>query len=237
MTKFNKLYDGLLNIIESYSQGQKSLISESKFSRIANILRGNVPKIQTIAFLTAENPNGKPASKEFNIEKNKELVKMLKSANLGFHHVLGKYGGEENSFMVNNITKDEALDLGAKFNQHSIIFGERVTSGDYFGMKFQLIGTDEDNYNQIMGQQEVFININDAEDYYSEVRGRKFQIPFYDDNYNDAQWGKDNLGKIDKKIVEQINHLTDKVLEERTGSYRWTNRGHIKNLIKSLNQK
>jgi hypothetical protein len=59
------------------------LIAESGFARVAHIMRGFVPKIQSIGFITAENPNGKQATPEFNKSANEKLEKKLRLMNLG----------------------------------------------------------------------------------------------------------------------------------------------------------
>ena len=39
----------------------KQVLDEAGYARVVNIMRGLVPTINTLAFLTAENPNGKQA--------------------------------------------------------------------------------------------------------------------------------------------------------------------------------
>ena len=40
----------------------KNFVNEAGFSRTRQAMAGLAPRISTIAFLTAENPDGKPAS-------------------------------------------------------------------------------------------------------------------------------------------------------------------------------
>lgn len=62
MTKIRKIADNI--IVESNS-----------YSRLATILRGIAPKINTIGFITAENPNGKQQTLSFNKNAiNKYLI-------------------------------------------------------------------------------------------------------------------------------------------------------------------
>jgi methenyltetrahydromethanopterin cyclohydrolase len=86
--------------------------------------------------------------------------------------------------MVNNMTKGMAMKLGNQFQQESIVFGERFDDGDKVGMTFQLIitynCTGDAPVGTVVGERKVFIGRQDENDFYTEVKGRKFQIPFFD---------------------------------------------------------
>jgi hypothetical protein len=86
----------------------KEIINEAGYARVVNIMRGLVPTINTLAFLSAENPNGKPADPVTNKTANQELEKKLRAMNIGFKKIKGHYGGPENSFFTPNINKEEA---------------------------------------------------------------------------------------------------------------------------------
>jgi len=218
----------------------KDLVNEAGYARTVNIMRGLVPTVNTLAFLTAENPNGIKADAATNKLANQKLEKKLRSMNLGFKKISGHYGGPEKSFFIPNITKEEALDLGKEFNQESIIFGEKSkatkNNKSYDGMTFSLIYTDN-RYGQVISKRDVFINMNDAEDYYTEVKGRKFQIPFFDDDYASAQF-EPSSGAISKQGINESLltklELQSQIITEagRTPKSRWINRGQLLNLLK-----
>lgn len=177
-----------------------NLINETTYSRVVQILRGVVPSIRSVGILTAENPDGNQETPEFNKRANKELIDDLMKMHLGFHAIKGKYGVEENSFLVPNIRYDEVLELGRKYDQESVIFGEKTymeKDGEtYTGMVFRLILCET---GEIDSERSVFINDNDLDDFYSEVKGRKFVIPFFDmpgKDYSNATWHDDLRGKI-----------------------------------------
>ena len=96
-------------------------LNESGYARIVNIMRGLVPTVKTFAFISAENPNGEKQSNEENNKATKELKTYLKSKKIGFVKVDGNYGYDEHSFFLTNITKSEALKIGKKFSQDSLI--------------------------------------------------------------------------------------------------------------------
>jgi len=80
-------------------------------------------------------------------------------------------------------------------------------------MKFQLIvshpcPTTEDHVGTVWGETKVFINVRkNADNFYTEVKGRKFSIPFFDvDKYDkdldtDGKEQKDQDGEIKLKKV------------------------------------
>ena len=213
---------------------------EGGYASVLKIMRGLVPTINTLAFLTAGNPNGKSADSAKNVQANEELEKRLRSMNLGFKKIKGHYGGPENSFFIPNINKDEALDLGKQYNQETIIFGEKSTDSkdgkSYDGMAFSLIYTDH-RYGQTYEQRDVFVNMDSADDYYTKVKGRKFQIPFFDDDYAAAQFTPSN-GAISKQglselLIVKLELQSQIILEVgRTGKSRWLNRGALLNMLK-----
>ena len=170
----------LTNILNEF----KSDVGEAGFSSSARQMRGLNDKVKTIVILTAENPCAAKFASDVNKDRNRDLEKFLINALYGYRKVKGQYGNLENSFMVNNMTKGMAMKLGNQFQQESIVFGERFDDGDKVGMTFQLIIT----YNckgdapvgTVVGERKVFIGRQDENDFYTEVKGRKFQIPVID---------------------------------------------------------
>ena len=213
---------------------------EGGYASVLKIMRGLVPTINTLAFLTAGNPNGKSADAAKNVQANEELEKRLRSMNLGFKKIKGHYGEPENSFFIPNINKDEALDLGKQYNQESIIFGEKSTDSkdgkSCDGMTFSLIYTDY-RFGQALAQRDVFVNMDSADDYYTKVKGRKFQIPFFDDDYAAAQFapssGAINKQGLSELLLTKLELQSQIILEVgRTPKSRWLNRGALLNLLK-----
>ena len=113
------------------------------------------------------------------------MERVLVQSKFGYKKVKGSYGKtKENSFIVFNISLDSAITLGSEFNQESIIYGETgdVNDNGEIHMSFIMVGTDKDkpeDYKNIIGDTEIFVNRNDATDTYSEINGKKFVLPFY----------------------------------------------------------
>lgn len=216
-------------------------LSEHGYARVGRMLRGFVPNVKTVGIITGENPQSTPASPQSNNQANERLEKELRLRNLGFTKVKGQYGSLENSYLVPNIRKDELLSLGQQFEQTSVIYGERTeTEKDgkkYDGMVFQMVFTDH-RFGQVDSERRMFINVQDAEDFFSMVKGRKFRIPFYDDEYENAEFTPQS-GMVQKtpslpeSVVNEANWSVERSLSENiTGHGRWLERGHIKTLLK-----
>lgn len=207
----------LNKILESQSE-----VGESGFSSVGRQFRGSNPRVKTIAIISAENPCGSDLSRSENNQLTNKLITRLSSdyydfiegERIGYRPIKGMYNNPENSFIINNITKDDAMKIGDDFKQESIIFGERYEEDDQYGMKFQMIVSHicpektKDPIGTIWGESKVFINLRkNTSDFYSEIKGRKFLIPFFDvDRYvkdldDDGNEKFDNNGEVLYKYV------------------------------------
>lgn len=214
----------------------EQLLIEHGFSRIAQIMSGLVPKIRTFAIITWENPMGKQLSPEENNKRNKDLKDLLIRGVYPFSQIKGVFDNIENPFFIHNITKEAAKQLGnsKEGNQRSIIWGEVI---DKFDVIFHYIdfGTNEEDTRHIWKKLE-----QNKENYYSEYKGRKFQIPFFDDNYKNTKFkiikgqGVYSENELKPEIIKEVEkRFNDGVLADSsyTGKHRWNCRGSIKNLL------
>lgn len=144
-------------------------------------------KIKTFAIFTAQNRDKISQSRAVNRELNKELKKDLAQKDIensiingrySYYKVKGKYGNVENSFIVYNITLDDAKSLCAKNGQQSFIFA----INDNGNLKFQFwANASRSGYSYKMVDEKEEFNIldDDAEDFYTQIsRDFKFSIPF-----------------------------------------------------------
>lgn len=227
-------------------------VKEGGFSKIGRILRGLEVQVKTIAIITAENPCINKTSSASNKERNHQLEKELHSGHYGFRKVKGKYGNLEHPYMINNITKSDAIRIGTNYGQESIIYGEQlVENGDIF-MKIELIKTNkceksDPKIGTVLSSRNVFIGKEGATDYYTSVKGRKFGIPFFDEtdvdpktgnktitSYKDAKWdgGKVVGVQITEEDIKLFqNYLKKSLSESMTPKSRWMARGMMNNII------
>ena len=228
---------------------KKFLIKESGFNRIMNILSGAVPSVDSVAFLTAANPMAEPLSAKRNKILNKELASWLRDRGLGFIRIRGSFGGPEKSFIVNNITREEAVAAGKEFEQEAVIWGKKTFNddGDPTGFRFYYIEGE-----QIIQRRDIALGdeeVQSREDYYSQERqsaGRKFVIPFFDEDYEITtteesqdyifipQLSNEQL-RANETLLSEINNRVKYSLEDnRTPKSRWHHRQIIRLRLREL---
>jgi len=233
----------------------KQMFTESGFSRVAQIMLGLVPTVKTFGIMTAENPMGKKLSNLENDIRIKEFKQYLAKYHHGYSQPdKGKYGSIEHPVFIANITKNELLDLAVKYGQESVIYGE--TEGFGLSQYYYLETANKDipsltnnNYKTI-SIRKVFHTKDSAQDLYTQIKGKKFIIPFFDDKMKDAEFkngyiidsktGKklhynskedttEFLNEVEKEVLQRIMHILQ---ESVTSKSRWENRGIINNILK-----
>ena len=226
-------------LLENWRRFQ-SLNEGRTLPQILHTLMGKRENINTVGILTAENPKGQQASPEFNKEENEKLKQDLKSMNLGFRQIRGSFGSKENSFLIPNITRDEAVSLGRKYDQVSVIWGSKQEDRVVFEYIESADGETKQKRDVVLTGAEV----QSREDFYSqepkgsEEKAGKFLVPFFDDEYEMLEEDELEEGPDTDSIYEEINERINKSLQEgMTGKYRWEQRGLVKNLKKKIIKK
>ena len=158
-------------------------LDESGFSRVKQMMHGLVPSVNTIGILSAGNPSGANLSAEENNKRHQMLKDRLRTYGMGFiEPYFGLYNMKEKSLIVPNISKNELIKLSNIFGQESCIFGvkNKDEQGVYFKWEYIEHGVTQ-------GEQTVYTNlagedVQSSENFYTQVKGRKFKIPFFDDD-------------------------------------------------------
>lgn len=195
------------------------VLLEKGYSRIAQIISGIIPSVKTIGIVTWENPMNTPLSATENNKRNKKLADTLKRGAYSYRHIKGKYGVYENPFMVHNISKLDIIELGNLGKQESVIYGHFESTG---GMTFDLIDC---NSGSIISTRKIWKGLDRGEvDYYSEFKGRKFIIPFFDEDSINKHFER---GKIvsdynvynEGKYPPSVRSMVNEVYSKNNGSY------------------
>ena len=105
--------------------------------------------------------------KEVNIGRNIHLFEMLKSYGIAYVPIKGVYGLPEKSVFLPGVEPDVVKDLAKAFDQESYVWGEKGT--------WMLVMTATDVIDRY-GTDFRVTSAEKAEDYYSEYKGRKFQL-------------------------------------------------------------
>jgi hypothetical protein len=170
-------------------------ISESSFPRVIKTMSGFVDSISSVGIMSAQNPKlvweksgefeGKTPEEiiklktSYNNYAHSELKKMLRDNNLGFHQVKGRYSAtNEVSLIIPNISRELMTQLGIKFGQESVIWGEKGEEGNFM---FYYINCNTGKIDDAV--EELFFGeeIQSSEDFFTWVKGRKFLIPFFEE--------------------------------------------------------
>lgn len=115
--------------------------------------------------LTAENPEAKKLSDEKNAVRNLEAKKWLEEKGYKPKEIKGKYGNEENSFFVPNLSKQDAIEFARTFNQESVATNEGLVYQDgSFNPRIEGVevgGNYEDFYSTMkIGDKDVSFQVN-----------------------------------------------------------------------------
>ena len=172
---------------------KKALLKEGGFPRVRMMMTGLVPSVQTIGIMTAENPGAQPQDPKQNKQLNKTLMQKFRDMNYGPIPIGGSFGQKENSFLIPNITREDLTTLGRQFGQEAVIWASREGEG----MRWEYI--EGDNTVETRDVSLGGSDVQSKEDYYSEKKGRKFIIPFFDPEYEKATQTGSGRG-IDKQM-------------------------------------
>lgn len=164
-------------------------IDESGFARVKQMMHGLVPNVNTIGILSAGNPSGQKLSPEENNKRHQMLKDKLRTLGNGFIEPdYGMYDIKEKSLIVPNINKNDLIKLSNIFAQESCIFGEKNQDEQGVYFKWQYI-----EHGVTQGEQTVYTNlagqdVQSSDNYYTQIKGRKFKIPFFgDDEYKEPK--------------------------------------------------
>lgn len=220
----------LKNIISECVKG--ALLSEtSRRQKASAALNGQNSNIKTMAILTSENPRYDVTSDGNNMtntDRRENLEKDLKLGHYAWFPVKGQYEGKENSYIIYNISLDNALYLGRKFGQESIIFidGSHCEYWEQSGD-----GKYKKTHEREMSQR---LDMSDADDYFTQVsRAFKFQLPFFDgsDDNKDAMGESFNYTvNVISKNIKSIDEAKKRVMnsiDSTSGYNRFCNRGEL----------
>lgn len=179
---------------------RENLEEMSGFSRVRRMMLADVPNVNTIGIMTAENPMAKALPPQENNKRMEELKADIRKLGLGFIPIKGKYGNVEKSLLIPNISIEDIISLGNKYEQESIIHGTKDYKEDFAYFNFKYI-----EGNSTMQSRNISLSgtdIQSREDFFSAVKNRKFIIPFFDDEYENKapskNYGSNNIPKVNK---------------------------------------
>ena len=220
----------------------KKFLNESGFNRIKNILQGQVASVDTVGFMTGENPMAQKMSSSENRDLNKELMAWMRERGYGPIRIRGRFGNKERSMIIPNITREDMIEAGQYFNQESVIWGQKTDESKFV---FEYIEGD-----QTLQRRDVVLfddDVQSREDFYSQERqsaGRKFFIPFFDEEYEmeegvEYDYDLPGLSEIqqeqNKELIKEINDRIGYTLDtSRPAKSRWHHRQVLRLKLQEL---
>lgn len=244
----------LMERMESVSGGDTGLLTEESNNEFLNettrkqkaiqSISGNNKRVKTMAILSPENPmsNKYPerlSSKEdesghtmdFNRGRRDDIEAYLTIGNFAWFRMKGKYVNKEKSYIVYNISFEDAEHISKKYNQESFIFitcnNDEVT--------YQYWEQNGDGKYNMTHERSEYIDMADADDFYSKIsRKFKFQIPFFDGSDDNKEQISEHIETMNRTIAKKnlneseieakINECID---SNRTGKGRYYSRGTL----------
>ena len=228
-------------------------LNEGGFLRVHRMLLGMVPQVDEVGIMTAWNPNSEQLPRDENNQRNKELFRDLKAAGYGPIKIKGKFGNFERSFLIPNMTKSNVVEMGQQYGQDAVIWGAK--SEDDQGSVKMIFQYLEDG--QVQDARDVVLvgkhehaegdaeDVQAKEDYYSEKAGRKFVIPFFDENW-EFELETDGINEIllkenipdatlAKKLLQKIEERKKKLaVPNASKKYYWHHRCIMRENVRKL---
>ena len=154
---------------------------------------------------------GEPTSDTKNKYYLKQLEKTLIDGHYGFRKLEGKFGREEQSYFIPNMTRSDAIYTGKLYNQKTVIWGnlEQPTNGEPFMQMYEIYL----QTGQVKHKSQVVLDQPDAKDFFSKYKGHKFSIPItgYTDNLKNAKFANKSKAIIINKDGEYFDKYGNKV--------------------------
>jgi hypothetical protein len=231
----------------------------SQFSDILRTLTGQRQTIDSIGIMTPENPNAQQLQPEENDALIESFIEQLRKMNLGFRKIRGKFGNDERSFIIPNISRSETVQLGIDFGQQAVIWGSKQNRG----MVYEYI----ENGKTLQKRDVVLTGdeVDDKEDFFSQEPGgpkkhsitypkkgkgrpltrtaRKFIIPFFDSEYEfEEELSEGNYSELsestEKALLEDLRaRVRETIRENVTLKHRYQNRIIIKYYLEKRSKK
>lgn len=195
-------------IYESTQGGgiQEILDETSRRQKAQQAILGKNHRVKTLAIISAENPMGMKASREYNDRSTEEMINSLKIGHYKWFKVKGLYNNPENSVIIYNISLEDTQFLCYKYNQESVVFVDMTSPDGEISYQYWE-GNDHNSKLILKHEEHRLVNAQNDSDYYTEIcRHFKFRIPFFE-HYKHIHKVLDETSKeydVDKLLDESL---------------------------------
>ena len=190
--------------------------SERRITKAKRALYGKKQGVRTIGIVSAENPMVMQMTPEENAKRTANFIKQLEFYHVPYVKSIGKYGNEENSFVLYNIGLKDLEYFASTKRQESFIFG--VVEDEV--VHFKLFVADDKTANELkyhpaMQADGIIRADENAEDYTIIGKDFKFNIPLEQINEGLKQVNEEinrhcaEFPKYAERLDETLNDCTD----------------------------
>lgn len=166
---------------ETPSQKKRSIKNVEQFFKNG---KSGYNGIQTIVVFTSDNPDSKQQTTQSNKKARRSLLSDIKRGGYAYVPAVGKFGNNENSYAIFNMSIDTAMLLCGKYQQTSFVYSELNDDGSIHSEYFEKLDTtlpfDKDTNNYVRKDEcDNWDDMSDADDYFTIIGNKfKYSIPF-----------------------------------------------------------
>lgn len=155
-------------------------LKENKSTRFKSILFGADSRILSFMIITPENPMGKATDEHQNKILREKFLKEMKELGHPTMSIKGVYNhNKENSFLVLNVSLEDAKKIGYNYDQEAFIFADRENFWDNFIYRY-FEKTKKGEY-IVKSTVKSISSKEEAEDLFSRFKNFKFSMDFFSD--------------------------------------------------------
>lgn len=176
-------------------------ILNERNSRKKKIMRafskGRTNHIKSFAILTAENPMGVEKPKDENKRLNAQLKEHLRVGHFPYLPVKGWFGTEENSFLLYNLSFNDAKRIAGLYDQLSFIYG-RITGEDEQGVTLEAGYWERPKPKnvefELVKEVNRYIKVDPSadKDFFTQIcKAFRFRLPFFEDTEVKTEFTED----------------------------------------------
>ena len=140
-------------LLESpYDGSDIEIRNDLSWPEMSDILNGRA-SVSSVAILTPENPlkwndderyktdddAGASRRNAENAERRKMFEDAMESKGLRLYSIEGSYGTPESSYIIPNMSLEDAIEVGKKYGQDSVIHGKKISAEKGPAMEYQMI--------------------------------------------------------------------------------------------------
>ena len=230
--RLKEIENQLKDLVDNFEYCLNNELTESKESKVKKLFTSpEKSRIKTFAILTSENPDKQKLSAEDNYWRNvqlknelsfNDLNKLEKELAIGAHpyyKVKGMFDNVEHSFLIYNISLEDAKLLSSHNGQQSFIYG-RNDNGKLIFEFWANKSTNGFSY-KLLDKKDMYLRVDDAENYYTQIaKDFKINIPF-----DKFEWSAEDLEEWLERKGDSTEELIAECLSDNiNGKTKYANR-------------